>query len=77
MSNLTKAERAQIKSLMKEDRWNAVTRFVSLKLDQWRAQSVRGASAFEELRALHLRDGAVEGLTEFFDQLERQAFDDV
>lgn len=72
---LTKAQQGQIRSLMKENGWEAVTRFVALKLDQWRAEAVTGQNAFEELRTLHKRDGKVEGLLEFMDQLERQAFE--
>lgn len=73
---LTKPEQSAIKSLMKEDRWNAVIKFVALKLDQWREQQINGATAHEELRALHKRDGKVEGVTELFDQMERQAYDE-
>lgn len=61
---------------MQDSRWDAVAKFYGLKLDQWRSELISGANAFEELRALHNRDGRVSGLTEFMDQLERQAFED-
>lgn len=59
---------------MRDERWTAVIQFLALKLDQWRAQEITGSSAFEELRALHKRDGKVEGMNEFMEQLEAQAF---
>ena len=75
METLTKGQRAQIKSIMTDARWDAVMRFVGLKLAQWREEGISGQNAFEELRALHKRDGKVEGITEVFDQMEQQAFD--
>ncbi len=73
---LTKQEKAQIKSIQGDDRWNAVLKFVGLKLTQWRESGVSGRTSFEELRALHKRDGKVEGVLEVFEQMERQAFED-
>lgn len=75
MDTLNKKEQAMIKSLMKDDRWNAVTKFIVLKLKQWNEQEINGTSAFQELRALHTRDGKVTGIKEFFDQLEQQAYE--
>lgn len=76
MATLTKQERAQIKSLQQDERWNAVMKFVSLKLTQWREAKVVGENAFQELRMLHSRDGKVDGVLEVFNQMEQQAFDD-
>lgn len=73
---LTKQQRAQIKSIQLDPRWDAVIRFLDLKLGQWRSQAVNGQSAFEELRALHKRDGKVEGALEIFEQMEKSAFDE-
>lgn len=75
-TGLNKAQQAQVRSLMKEDRWDAVMRFVALKIDQWRTQKISGNSEFETLRDLFTRDGKVEGVLEVFDQLERQAFEE-
>lgn len=73
---LNKQQKAQIKSIQQDARWDAVVRFLALKLAQWREEGINGQTAFEELRALHKRDGKVEGITEFFDQMEQQAFED-
>lgn len=74
-NNITKAQGAQIRSLMKEDRWDAIVRFVSLKIETWNNEDVNGNDAFQTLRALHMRDGKVAGVREVFDQMERQAFE--
>ena len=73
--DLTKTEKAVIKGLLKMDAWNAVMTFVGLKLEQWGEQPIVGDNAFEELRALHKRDGGIEKVKELFDQLERQALE--
>ena len=73
---LNKQERAQIKSLQQDKRWDAVMRFVGLKLAVWREEPISGQNAFEELRMLHKRDGKVEGVLEIFNQMEKEAFDD-
>jgi hypothetical protein len=72
---LTKLQYAQIKSLMKDERWDSVTRFVALKIDQWQGQQINGGNAFEELRMLHKRDGMVEGVNEVFNQMEQGAYE--
>ena len=75
MASLDKREKAQIKSIQQDERWNAVMKFVGLKLAQWREEGINGQNAFEELRALHRRDGKVDGALEIFEQMERQAFE--
>ena len=74
-TNLTKAQQAQIRSLMKDDRWDSVMRYVALKIDQWRADRISGQNEFETLRALFTRDGKVDGVNEVFDGMEKQAFE--
>lgn len=75
MAQFTKAQQAQIRSLMKDDRWDSVMRFVAIKLDQWRDEKISGQTEFETLRSLHTRDGKVEGVKEVFDGMEQQAFE--
>lgn len=73
---LNKAQCGQIRSLMKDDRWDAIIKFLAQKIETLRAERIAGTNAFEELRALHTRDAKVDGLIEFFDQLEKQAFNE-
>ena len=39
-------------------------------------EEIVGNNEFESLRMLHTNQGKVKGLEEFFDKLERGAFDD-
>lgn len=73
---LTSADRKVIKALMKSEGWSSIMKFVALKLGQWAEQPITGQTAYEELKALHIRSGKAEGVNEVFDQLERQAFED-
>lgn len=72
---IKQADKVRIKQLMKTEEWDSVVRFFSYKIDKWREETVAGTNAFETLRNLHQREGKVDGLTEFMDQLERQAFE--
>ncbi len=75
MASLTKAEKSQIKALMREPGWSAFLRFVALKTGQWKEAAISGKDAFETLRALHSRDGKVDGVTELLDEMERSALE--
>lgn len=75
-SELTKQQRAQVKSLMQDQRWSAVERFIALKLEQWRSERASGSTAFEELRAIHTKEGKIDGVIELFNQMEQGALDD-
>lgn len=75
MAKLTQTEQKQIQTLAKDERWDALIKFVELKLEQWRGEEVAGPSAFEELRAMHKRDGKIAGVLELFEQIEKKAYD--
>lgn len=63
-------EKAQVRAFMQQPAWSAVVKFMDLKLSQWREMPISGVSAFEELRALHTRDGKVAGVLELFNEME-------
>lgn len=69
---LNKAEASLIQGLMRERGWDILTRVLAEYVDGLRAP-VTGNSAFEELRALHKQQGAIEGLQDFFSALESKA----
>lgn len=75
MSSLTKAEKSQLKALMREPGWSALLRFAALKTNQWKEGAIEGKTAHQELRALHKRDGKVEGVEELLEQMERTALE--
>ncbi len=70
-----RAESQMIKNLMNSDGWNELLRILGREIDLLLAEPIAGSNEFETLRTLHIRDGKVTGLKEFFDKLERRAFD--
>ncbi len=70
-----RAESQMIKNLMNSDGWNELLTLLGREIDELHAEPIAGSNEFETLRALHYRDGKVAGLKEFFDKLERRAFD--
>lgn len=75
MSKITKVQGQQLKGMMKEDAWDTVIKLLAIFIEEDNAQEITGNNEFETLRALHRHQGRVEGLTTFFDKLERGAFD--
>lgn len=73
---MKRAEASALKSLMKESGWSVLEQKLADHITKLEAEKVVGGNAFEELRALHTKQGKVDGLREFFDMLERGAFDD-
>ncbi len=72
---LSSADKARIKQLMKTDEWESVVRFFAIKITQWKDEKITGGSEFETLKSLHTNQGKVDGLEEFMNQLEQQAFE--
>lgn len=72
---ITNADKARIKQLMKTDEWESVIKFYAHKLNQWNSEKITGVSAFDTLKNLHSQQGKVEGLEEFMNQLEQQAYE--
>lgn len=72
---ITNADKARIKQLMKTEEWNSIIKFYALKLEQWNSTKVTGIGAFDTLKNLHTQQGKVEGLEEFMNQLEAEAYE--
>lgn len=72
---LSNADKARIKQVMKTDEWESVIRFFALKLTQWQSEKITGISEFDTLKNLHTMQGKVDGLEEFMNQLEQQAYE--
>lgn len=72
---LSSADKTRIKQLMKTDEWDSVVKFFAIKIDAWRTEKIVGTNEFETLKNLHSREGKVDGLEEFMNQLEQQAFE--
>lgn len=70
---ITTAEASQIRSLMQEQGWDVVQRLLEDEVASINAEPAQGSDAFSTLRALHRREGRVDGLKSFFEKLERGA----
>ncbi len=72
---LKKEQFALLKAMMREPGWDVLLQCVAERINELNADKPTGQNAFETLRALHIREGKVDGLTEFFDKVEKNAFD--
>ena len=73
---ITKGQGQTIKSLMQEERWGVLMKLLGDHITAINDEEIVGNNEFESLRMLHTNQGKVKGLEEFFDKLERGAFDD-
>lgn len=76
MTTLEKGQQALIKRLMSEDGWDILTGILLASyVSRLRDEPITGMNEFETLRDLHTKQGKVEGLTEFFSNVEQMNFD--
>ena len=75
MIKIDKAQASVLRELMKEPGWEIALKLLGATLDTHTTDGLGGNTEFETLRALHKSQGAVEGLKQFFDDLERGAFE--
>lgn len=64
---------AKVRTLMMTDEWDALMRLVNRRVVNLSREPVTGRDAFETLRALHTREGRIDGLLKFFDDLDNGA----
>ena len=73
--DLSPIEKSKLKAFVKDDIYDLLMKLVYERVAQWNTDRPSGTNAFETLRAMHIRDGKVDGLTEFFSDLEKNGFD--
>ena len=71
LNKLNKTESGQVMRIMQTEGWGALMKLVTLTIMELNGRECAGSNAFEVLRYLHIREGQVKGLREFFDGLER------
>lgn len=66
-----------LRNLQEDAAWEVVLRMLKGRLEDLGAHAygIQGESEFTTLRALHKVQGAAEGLKQFFEDLERGAFE--
>jgi len=75
MTQLNKLQKAQIKQWLNEDSYQAVFQFFSNRIQELESQEITGNNEFETLRELHKKQGAVEALKNFFNDLDKQGYE--
>ncbi len=72
MANLDKGQINLLKRLIREnDGWEVLELAMAQYIDAIQSERVNGTNEFETLRMLHINQGKVDGLKEFFEQVER------
>ena len=71
---LGKLEKAKLKEWMRETAgsYDVLMQLLVQRVGDIQAEPITGDSAFLQLQALHLKQGKVEGLTSFFNELEAE-----
>lgn len=72
---LDKLQKSKLKNLMSGDDWDLIELLVARKVAELNAQPITGTNAFETLRALHIKEGKVQSLQLFLDELEQVVLD--
>lgn len=70
MAILNKSDSAQIFSLMEHKGWGVLTKLVAMTVNDLNARKAAGTNEFEVLRSLHIKEGRVDALKEFFNDVE-------
>lgn len=71
---LDKGQERTLKQLVKEDAWDVLILAMGIFIDRVNATPASGTDAFQTLRDLHIKQGKVDGLREFFDDIEKLNF---
>lgn len=64
---------AKLKNLMTTESWDILIKLMNRRVGELHRESITGRDAFETLRALHMKEGRIDGLLKFFDDLEIMA----
>lgn len=69
--SLNQAEKATIKSLMRERGWETLMKYLGQQVDKYKDEQVKADTEFETIWRLAQRESKVEAIIKFFDNLER------
>lgn len=70
---LNKSEKQAIKSLIGDKRFDVLLKFYEAMLEKWKAETGIGFNEFDTLKLTFMKEGKINGLKNFFDELENQA----
>lgn len=72
---MKKIYQEQLKQLVKDDKFNALLQLYSEIDDQWKNENPKADTEFQTLWNLAYRQGKIEGLKAFFDNLDKEIYD--
>ena len=71
---MEKLQQQQLKALARTENWEALVAFTEEVIQRWQRENVIGATEFETVKLLFMREGKVAGLKEFFKFLDENSF---
>ena len=71
---MDKLKSNQIKALARTEQWEALTSYVDEVIKRWQDENVIGATEFETMKLLFMREGKINGLREFFKYLDENSY---
>jgi hypothetical protein len=71
---MDKLKSNQLKALVRTEQWEALTSYVDEVIKRWQDENVIGATEFETMKLLFMREGKISGLKEFFKYLDENSY---
>jgi len=71
---MDKLKSNQLKALARTEQWEALTSYVDEVIKRWQDENVIGATEFETMKLLFMREGKISGLREFFKYLDENSY---
>lgn len=68
-----KTRQQKIKSLLSDERWDAIAFFYKEIMDKWKDESPMRENEFETLKAVFVNEGKKQGLKDFIALIESNA----
>lgn len=68
--------RAKLKRLVEHQDWEAIHAFAGYTKDRWHNETVKEEDQFNTVWNMAKKEGKVEGLTKFLEDVEQLALDD-
>ena len=71
---MDKLKSNQLKALARTEQWEALTSYVDEVIKRWQNENVIGATEFDTMKLLFMREGKIIGLREFFKYLDENSY---
>ena len=71
---MDKLKSNQLKALARTEQWEALTSYADEVIKRWQDENVIGATEFDTMKLLFMREGKIIGLREFFKYLDENSY---